>query len=233
MMHTTTTLRSDGFEIAVDGRPATIADLFPGFDEQDRLGIVLHAHHAAAGAGTLILAAVTAFYDRLRDTNEPFFAYADYFAFHVGGDHGTLSQIDVYPAHKEVVVPADAEQIVEAINDRGVTRLLVPDGDAHEPTLAAETRDSAQRRIRTALAYSPTGQTSDADVLVSGSAQSDAYIDAMLGRPEAAAEEARAAQGFRRLALHEALGMLRPPPGNIAHTGFPNTVSTQETPPRS
>jgi hypothetical protein len=33
----------------------------------------------------------------------------------------------VRPPHKEVIVDDDAEQILEAINDRGITRLLVED----------------------------------------------------------------------------------------------------------
>jgi hypothetical protein len=211
-MHTTA-LRSEEFEVTVDGRPASLADVFGGFDEHDRLGIVLHAQHGAAGAGSLILATVTAFYDRLRATNADFLAYADYFAFHVGSDHGTLRKLDVYPAHKEVVVPADAERILQAVNDRGVTRLLVPDGPSAEPELTPETRHSAQRRIRTALAYSPSGQAPAADVHVRGSAQSDTYIHAMMASPMGGSGAALPVQGYRRLALDEALGMLLPPRG--------------------
>ena len=205
-MHTTG-LRSEEFEITVDGGAAAIGDVFPDFDEHDRLGIVIHDELGAAGAGSLILAAVTAFYDRLRAGGEEFFAYPDYFAFHVGAERGSLRKLDVYPAHKEVVVPADAGQILEAINDRGVTRLLVPDATPAEPALERETRHSARRRIRTALAYSPAGQTADPDVRVRGSAHSDAYIRAMLGDPGPPAE-ARPAQSFRRVDPDAALGML-------------------------
>jgi hypothetical protein len=211
----TTALRSEQFQITVDGRPARIDDVFPGFTEHDRLGIVIHDDLGAAGAGSLILATVTAFYDQLRAAGEEFFAYADYFAFHVGADHGTLRKLDVYPAHKEVVVANDAEQILQAINDRGVTRLLVPDappaaraGAAAEAALQPETRHSAQRRIRTALVYSSTGQTTNPDVAVRGSAHSDAYIDAMLGGPRAQTQEPQPAQSFRRVDPHEALGLL-------------------------
>jgi hypothetical protein len=206
----TTTLRSDAFQITVAGRPATIADVFPGFDAQDRLGIVVTRSFGAAGAGSLILAAVTAFYDCLRATGEDFFAYADYFAFHVGADHGTLRKLDVYPSHKEVVVAADAELILQAVNDRGVTRLLIPDGGPAAPDLARETLHSARLRIRTALAYSPTGEAARPDVLVRGSAQSDSYIDAMLGGRGMALHEA---QSFRRLDLDQALGLLPAAPG--------------------
>ncbi len=211
-MHTTG-LRSEEFQITVAGRPADIGDVFPGFDEHDRLGIVIHDDLGAAGAGSLILAAVTAFYDRLRARDETFFAYADYFAFHIAADHGTLRKLDVYPAHKEVVVPNDAEQILEAVNDRGITRLLVPDAPpgagARDPDLERETLHSAQRRVRTVLAYSPTGTTADADVLVRGSAHSDAYIHAMLGGPAGEeAAEPRPAQSFRRMDPRRALGLL-------------------------
>ncbi|HEY2316652.1 MAG TPA: hypothetical protein VGH67_00010 [Solirubrobacteraceae bacterium] len=206
-MHTTA-LRSDAFQITVAGRAATLADVFPGFAAEDRLGIVLTADRGAAGAASLILAAITAFYDHLRARDPQFFAYADYFAFHVGGDRGTLRKLDVYPAHKEVVVGVDAEAILEAVNDRGVTRLLVPEGPPATPELARETRHSAHRRIRTALVYSPTGQTARADVFVRGSAQSDVHIRAMLGRPATASADVQAAQGFRRVSLDEALGLL-------------------------
>jgi hypothetical protein len=212
-MHTTA-LRSEEFAITVDGRPASLDDVFPGFDEHDRLGIVVHEDLGAAGAGSLVLAAVTGFYDGVRAAGEPFFAYADYFAFHVGADHGTLRKLDVWPPHKEVVLSNDAEQILQAINDRGVTRLLVPDAPPDrphtEPALERETLHSAQRRIRTALVYSPTGQTRGADVLVRGSAHSDSYIDAMLGGPSGdQAAQPRPAQSFRRVEdPQQALGLL-------------------------
>jgi hypothetical protein len=216
-MHTTA-LRSDAFAITVDGSRATIGDVFPGFDEHDRLGIVIHDDLGAAGAASLILAAVTAFYDRLRAAGEPFFAYADYFAFHVGSHHGPLRTLDVWPPHKEVVVANNAERILQAVNDRGVTRLLVPDvtqgATPPEPGLEGETLHSAQRRIRTALVYSPTGETAGADVFVRGSAHSDPYIDAMLGGPAGGEPvQRRPAQGFRRTDLRHALGLLLSPHG--------------------
>ena len=208
-MHTTA-LRNEHFQITVDGRPATLQDVFPDFTETDRLGIVVTDELGAAGAGSLILAAVTGFYDGLRAQSDDFFAYPDFFAFHVGTDQGTLRKLDVYPAHKEVVVDDDAERILQAINDRGVTRLLVPEGAPQEPELQRETVDSAQRRIRSALVYSPTGHTTDSDVLVRGSAHSDSYIDAMLGHPSEPAQtgEPRPAQGYRRLDPNQALGLL-------------------------
>jgi hypothetical protein len=206
----TTGLRSHDFRIQITGTPATVDDLFPGFDEHDRLGIVLTADHGAAGAATLVLAAVTAFYDRLRAAGEPFFAYADYFAFHVGRRRGDLRKLDVWPPHKEVVVPADPDRVLEAINDRAVTRLLVPDGPGVTPDLAPETRAGAERRIVTALAYAPGGVVPGAEVTVAGSPRSRAFVAQMLDG--ALGPRPLDAETFRSLTLTEALGLLTPPP---------------------
>ncbi|MFZ0090421.1 MAG: hypothetical protein WAL63_12990, partial [Solirubrobacteraceae bacterium] len=174
-MHTTV-LRSEEFEIRLGDRPVTIAQLLPEFDESDRLGIVLRSDHAAAGAAGLILAVVTAFYDRLRAAQDQFFAYPDYFAFSVGRPRGSLRKLDIYPDHKEVVVAAEPEEILRTINDRGVTRLLVPDGPPVAAELHRETRASAQRRLRTAIAYSPSGRVDRPDVTVVGSERGESFV---------------------------------------------------------
>ena len=178
-MHTTA-LRSHEFELAINGEPATIETLFDGFDERDRLGIVLAADHAAIGAATLILAAVTGFYDRLRVSDPGFFAYADYFAFHVERRRGSLRKLDVFPEHKEIVVPLETEPLLEAINDRAITRLLVPERAPVPPQLQRETRSAALRRIRSALVYSPSGRVDRGDVEVTGPDRAEAFVSAML-----------------------------------------------------
>ena len=128
-----------------------------------------------------------------------------------GSDRGTLRKLDVYPAHKEVVVAPDPELILEAINDRGVTRLLVPDRAGAAPELARETRHSAQRRIRTALVYTSSGDTADGDVVVRGSAQSDAFINAMMAA--AGRGMPSPAQRLLRVRVDAALGLLPRAPG--------------------
>ena len=208
-MHTSQALSSDDFEIRVDGDRATVDDVLPGFDENTRLGIVITRAGGAAGASTLILAAVTAFYDRLRATGDDFFAYADFFAFHVGQSRGSLRKLDVFPEHKEPVVPDEAEAILRAINDRGVTHLLVPEG-ATSGTLGRDTRHSAQRRIRTAIAYSPDGRVESPDIEITGAARGEQFVTAMLGDPrDVAGTDGRPRETFRRLGLDDALQMLQ------------------------
>lgn len=189
-MHSARELRSSAFRIAVDGRPGTVADLFPGFREQDRLGLVMSRPCGALGASALISATVTAFYDIQRARGPDFFIYPDYFLFHVGrplGDHG---QLDVWPSRKEVVVSADPEGILEAIDDRAITRLVVEDGPPAEPAFSKEALASAGARIETCLAYSPSGRVADADVRIASNRLTEGYVEAILA-PEARIERLR------------------------------------------
>jgi hypothetical protein len=224
-VHTTKDLTSSGFSIEVDGRDATLADVLPGFGERDRLGAVVRHPCGGTGASTLILAAVTAFYDEQRRRGDDFFIYPDYFLFHVGGPLGDHNMLDVWPGHKEVVVPDDAEELLRAINDRGITRLLVEDGPAGEPSFRRETLASARSRIVSALAYSPSGRVEGADVRIAGWTATETNVDAVLEQStavsSAAREEVAAArhallvdgrpvETYRRLELDDALARLAP-----------------------
>lgn len=222
-MHTATELSSTDFAIRVDGRPGSLADVLPEFTAADRLGVVVRHPCGATGASTLILAAVTAFYDAQRAKGEDFFIYPDYFLFHVGarlGDHGML---DVWPAHKEVVVRDESEELLRAINDRGITRLLVEDRAPGEPRFERQSLASARNRVATAVAYSPTGRLPDADVLVGGNDVTESCVAAVLEQsslltPRARDEIALArralyeggvpVEGYRRLSLDDALARL-------------------------
>lgn len=179
-MHTSTELRRDAFAIELAGRPASIEDVLLGFGPQDRLGIVVRQPFGALGASCLLLAAVTAFYDAQRAGGEEFFIYPDYFLLHVGRPLGDHSMLDIWPSHKEVVVADEAEAILEAINDRAITWLLVPDGELGSPALAREALASARSRIAGAFAYSPGGRVRDGDVRIAGNQVTEGYVRAAL-----------------------------------------------------
>jgi hypothetical protein len=128
-MHSSRELQSSSFQITVGGRAVQLVDLFDGFGEHDRLGVVIRRPCGAVGASALITATITAFYDLHRARGPDFFVYPDYFLFHVGRPLGDHARLDIWPSPKEVVVPEDAEQVLEAINDRAITRLVVEDGE--------------------------------------------------------------------------------------------------------
>lgn len=179
-MHSSSELRTDAFAITLDDRPASIEDVLPGFGERDRLGVVVRHPCGAVGASTLLLAAVTAFYDLQRARGDEFFIYPDYFLFHVGGPLGDHSMLDVFPAHKEVVVPDEPEALLEAINDRAVTWLLVEDREPALARLRRETLASARSRISGAFAYSPHGRVIDGDLRIAGNEVTESYVRAVL-----------------------------------------------------
>ena len=179
-MHTSDELRLAEFDIRIGDQQATFAELFPNFTEHDRLGVVVTSPFGATGASTLILATITAFYDLQRAKQVDYFLYPDYFLFHVGADHGDHNMLDIYPGHKEIVVADEAEQLLQAINDRAITRLLVPDEIPANPNFQAETIGGAKRRLVSALVYSPTGRVTHPDVTIAGSAITEGYVSEVL-----------------------------------------------------
>jgi hypothetical protein len=224
-MHTATELSSSVFAIEVGGRTASLQDVFPGFTAHDRVGVVVRRPCGAIGASNLILAAVTGFYDvqREKSGSRGFFIYPDYFLFHVDqrwGDHGML---DIWPSHKEVVVSDEPEELLRAINDRAVTRLLVEDRVPRAPRFEPESLASARERIDTTLAYSGDGRVTEPDVRVAGNRMTESYVDVVLDRSTAKGADSRDAieaarrrlyedglpvETYRRLGLDEALARL-------------------------
>jgi hypothetical protein len=182
------------FEIGLAGRPASIEALFPGFGEHDRLGLVMRQPCGAVGASALIAATITAFYDIQRSRGGDFFIYPDYYLFHVGRPLGDHARLDIWPRRKEVVVEDDSQRVLEAIDDRGITRLLVEDGPAGDLELEAEALASARARIVNCLAYSASGRVAGADVRIESNPVTEGYVDAILD-PEARMERLRAQGG--------------------------------------
>lgn len=248
-MHSSRELRSSLFEIEVAGRPVPLEGLLEGFGEHDRLGVVMSHPCGAVGASALITAAITAFYDIQRARGPDFFIYPEYYLLHVGGPLGDHARLDIWPRRKEVVVAEEPDAILEAINERAITRLLVEDGEPGEPAADREELASARARIATCLAYSPSGRVAGGDVRLRSNPVTEGYVQAILDpetrmarlragsesdRARADAVAARAgevapelrrriglARGelveggatvetYRRIALDEALGLLRP-----------------------
>jgi hypothetical protein len=177
-MHTALQLSADDFGIEIEDAPADLASLFPDWQRHDRFGIVVHEPFGALGASYLIQASIVAFYDvrpERRAGRGPGIAepnnvaiYPEIYVFHVGGRHGDYSMFDFWPARKEVFVDADPRVVLDAINDRAITRLAIPEGPStpveHEYKEPAAARD----RIESVFVYSATGRVVRPTITISG-----------------------------------------------------------------
>ena len=162
----------------VDGEPASRADVLPGWGPHDRLGVVMTEPFGAIGASHMVQLAITAFYDvrperragmpKGPDDKNPKAVYPEIYLFHVGGDYGDHSAFDFWPGRKEVAVPADPRLVLDAINDRAITRLLVPDAPSVEVEHEFKEPAAARDRILTALAYSADGRVAEPDIEIAG-----------------------------------------------------------------
>ena len=102
-------------------------------DPEDRLGVVMANPMDGVGCSNLICATTTLFYDHLRATKGTgnFFRYADNFMIGIGCEPGDFNQLDVWPLHKFVtIIQPTAEALIEAITDRGITLLAIPETGA-------------------------------------------------------------------------------------------------------
>ncbi|MGJ7919756.1 hypothetical protein [Neobacillus sp. LXY-4] len=226
-MHTTKMIQSEQFSFKVNGHPATIEDVFLGFNKQDRIGIIVREPGGSAGVSSLLMAAITKFYDFYRSQlgagQDQFWIYPEFFIFHIDKWHLDHYWLDVWPPHKEVIVENDSEQILEAINDRGITRLIVEDIPPVPATYLRETITSAKQRIISAVAYSPTGRVQNGDIVLKNKSISERYLLDSFKRTEGILEdlylqlcksrellssERGVTETYRRIAVDDALFML-------------------------
>jgi len=140
-VHTSSELSEKSFEIKIDDVAGTSSDLFPGFDEHDRIGVVVSSPHGALGA-----------------------------------------------SHKEVLVEAHGDRLLEAVNDRAITRLVVPeDLDVGRPE-QREGLASYAARLRCAFLYSKSGRVTDANIAIRGDDATARYVANALNPSSRAAE---------------------------------------------
>jgi hypothetical protein len=198
-VHTSRQLDRSLFDVEIDGRPATREDLIPDWGPLDRFGIVVSEPFGTVGASYLLQLAITAFYDvrpRRRDRERP--VYPDVFVFHVGGRFGDHAFFDVYPPRKEVFVENQPAAILEAINDRGITRLAVPDRTRDDVRHGWKEPAQALDRIASAWAYSAAGRTKGADIAITSAsplAEANTKIAVHPSRSYHEQQQARAAIG--------------------------------------
>ncbi|MEU6192291.1 hypothetical protein [Streptomyces sp. NPDC047061] len=161
-MHTNQ-LTPDMFEVRHDGAVGGMDSIFPDWDRHDRFGIVIHEAWGAIGASLLIQGAVSEFF-RARRAAGIKDIYPEIYAIHVGRDFGDLSMYDFWPHNKETVVENNPAKVLQAINDRAITRLAVPAGERKRYDLIWPEVIAVKDRVRTVIAYDASGRTPEADI---------------------------------------------------------------------
>lgn len=164
-MHSSILSDSD-FEMIARGHPVALAEYFRGFTNTKRLGLLAPNRLEGVGAVNLVMAHATAFYNTYRGRGEDFFAYPDYFTFQSRTPKAAYGMFDIWPAHKDVLVGAGAAERLNAITDRAVNILLVPDGPPAPHEYQRQQLAAAERLIETCYAYSATGAVADPDLVI-------------------------------------------------------------------
>ena len=164
-MHSSRLSDSD-FEMIARGHPVALAEYFRGFTNTKRLGLLAPNRLEGVGAVNLVMAHATAFYNTYRARGEDFFAYPDYFTFQSRAPKAAYGMFDIWPAHKDVLVGTDAAERLDAITDRAVNILLVPDGPPVPHEYQRQQLAAAERLIETCYAYSATGAVADPDLVI-------------------------------------------------------------------
>lgn len=168
-MHVMTLLKREMFDASIDGRAATIEDIFPDWNEHDRFGLVIDEVFGGIGATHLLQLAMTAYYDVKASRRTTLTVYPEIYAFHIGRGHGAHAHYDFWPARREVILKTtDHREVLDAINDRGITRLAVPDRPMRDVLHRPKEEDAALDRIASAFVYNACGRTDAADLVISG-----------------------------------------------------------------
>jgi len=165
-------LRGADFTMTIDGDDTSHADFFHDFAITRRLGVVCDTPLDGLGAATLLMAAVTAFYDGYRDMGGEFFAYPDFFTFQLQSPVASYSMFDIWPDHKNVDVEPEMHtgaltgSLTDAITDRGIDTLILADGWRGGGELKPVQQAALRRTVRSAFAYAPAGTVADADITI-------------------------------------------------------------------
>lgn len=167
-MHTIALLQPNMFEARVDGAPATAHAVFPGWNPLDRLGVVIDEPLGGLGASHLIQLFITMFYETSPRRRGELTVYPEIYAFHYGRSRGSHAAFDFWPARREVMVSADPKDLLDAINDRGITRLAVPDRAIAPLDFRPKEADHALDRISSAFVYDAGGRVGDGDLTIRG-----------------------------------------------------------------
>ena len=216
-MHSST-LRGTDFTLTLGGASVSHAEFFAGFGRTRRLGVLCPSPLDGLGAAALVMAHVTAFYDDYRAAGGEFFAYPDFFTLQRAPGTANYSMLDIWPNRKNVSVGPEPGDAADALTDRGVDVLLVPEGRTRAPELQPVQEAALRRLVRDCYLYAPGGAVGDPDLTVSCPRDPVAgWMESVRssldggnggGSPAVDDEAGPITQSYRRLSLDQALERL-------------------------
>ncbi|WP_426005249.1 hypothetical protein ACPFL9_01015 [Paenarthrobacter sp. NyZ202] len=172
-----TDIRKDMFTISVRGKPVSTDEVLPDWTARDRLGIVTREAWETLGASLLMQLAALLHYEARPERRTRAAQYPQIYVFHVGRMHGDHSSFDVWPPRHEILVEDDPAALLAAINDRAITRLVLPDVPSHgtdflRTALNGWTDESViLENLASAWAYSSSGTVDSHDLKIESSAE--------------------------------------------------------------
>lgn len=167
-MHVADMIYEHMFRVEVGDCVAKISDIFPEWTTSDRFGILIDSPLGGLGATNLIQIAMAAFYDCKPARRKERKIYPEIYAFHIGRDFGAFTEFDFWPARREIVVSTDHREILDAINDRAITRLALPDRPERTLEHRPKEVDAALENLKSAFVYNSLGRVPDADFAITG-----------------------------------------------------------------
>lgn len=86
----------------------------------------------------------------------------------MGGRFGLLGSFDFWPPRREVFLQANPQDVLDAVLDRGITRLAIPDGPATPVSYRTKEREAALDLWAAVFAYGPNGKVAEPDLRIRG-----------------------------------------------------------------
>ncbi len=151
-------LRGDDFEIKKSGVRVNHNELFSDFDVRDRVALLTNDLCEGIGAANLVLAYVTAFYDRYRAQANKFNAYPEFFTILSSADCANYSMLDIWPEYKHIKNLDNSNSRLKAICDKAVNILIVPERPPHTIDYDSHVLDRVRNNIERCYVYSFDGK---------------------------------------------------------------------------
>ncbi|TGR10529.1 hypothetical protein EN833_13445 [Mesorhizobium sp. M4B.F.Ca.ET.190.01.1.1] len=167
-MHVADMIYEHMFRVELGESVGKISDVFPEWTVADRFGILIDSPLGGLGATNLIQIAMAAFYDCKPARRKERKIYPEVYAFHIGRDFGAFTAFDFWPARREIVVSTDHREVLDAINDRAITRLAIPSRPARALEHRPKEVDAALENLKSAFMYNSLGRVPNPDFAIIG-----------------------------------------------------------------